>query len=97
MRRSVAETLHIALMRVQISNGFLLGLHANDKRRNTWKSHVLTTDDQKLQAFLRLEIQDGSRKAPTQDYHGSGRVHLHLFDHGADPMGKCAEWQPARP
>jgi hypothetical protein len=30
-----------------------------------------------LNYFLRLEFQDGSRKAPTQTYHGSGRVHLH--------------------
>ena len=27
--------------------------------------------------FLRIEFQDGTRKDPTQDYHGSGRPHLH--------------------
>ena len=29
--------------------------------------------------FLRLEFQDGTRKAPTQDYHGSGRPHVRVL------------------
>lgn len=31
--------------------------------------------------FQRLEYQDGKRKLPTQDYHGSGRVHVHSLDY----------------
>ena len=31
--------------------------------------------------FQRLEFQDGKRKLPTQDYHGSGRVHVHSLDY----------------
>ena len=36
--------------------------------------------------FNRVEFQDGTRKAATQDYHGSGRVHTHsvLFGDPAD-------------
>ena len=31
--------------------------------------------------FQRLEFQDGKRKLLTQDYHGSGRVHVHGLDY----------------
>ena len=31
--------------------------------------------------FQRLEYQDGKRKLPTQEYHGSGRVHVHSLDY----------------
>jgi hypothetical protein len=36
----------------------------------------------------RLEFQDGSRKDPTQSYHGSGRVHLHglIFGNNLERM-----------
>ena len=37
--------------------------------------------------FQRLEFQDGKRKLPTQDYHGSGRVHVHSLDYLQD-VGK---------
>lgn len=33
-----------------------------------------------VDTFLRLEYQDGRRKAATQDYHGSGRAHLHQLN-----------------
>ena len=32
-----------------------------------------------VKLFLRVEFQDGTRKAPTQDYHGSGRPHVHVL------------------
>ena len=32
-----------------------------------------------MHVFLRIEFQDGTRKAPTQDYHGSGRPHVHVL------------------
>ena len=36
--------------------------------------------------FYVLEFQNGSRKEPTQDYHGSGRVHLHLLGFADDTV-----------
>ncbi|CAE8650829.1 unnamed protein product [Polarella glacialis] len=33
-----------------------------------------------LTSFQRVEFQDGKRKAPTQDYHGSGRAHSHSLE-----------------
>eukprot|EP00974_Lingulodinium_polyedra_P109252 10570184-Lingulodinium_polyedra.AAC.1 len=39
----------------------------------------------RLAFFLRLEFQDGTHKAPTQDYHGSGRVHIHAVYFVEDP------------
>lgn len=32
-----------------------------------------------MRLFIRVEFQDGTRKAPTQDYHGSGRPHVHVL------------------
>lgn len=32
-----------------------------------------------MRVFARVEFQDGTRKAPTQDYHGSGRPHVHVL------------------
>ena len=48
-----------------------------------WIQHLktLVVEDRMEEAdvmhFLRIEFQDGTRKDPTQDYHGSGRPHLH--------------------
>ena len=35
-----------------------------------------------FQVSPRLEFQDGTRFAPTQTYHGSGRPHLHVLGFG---------------
>ena len=32
-----------------------------------------------MRVFARVEFQDGTRKAATQDYHGSGRPHVHVL------------------
>lgn len=37
-----------------------------------WQVHT-------VRLFLRVEFQDGTRKAATQDYHGSGRPHVHVL------------------
>lgn len=37
-----------------------------------------------VRVFARIEFQDGARKAPTQDYHGSGRPHVHVLVFGSD-------------
>ena len=48
-----------------------------------WITHLLKMlnegimEEDDIMNFLRIEFQDGSRKDPTQDYHGSGRPHLH--------------------
>ena len=53
------------------------------------ETHLLgPTDDgpETSQAyFFRLEYQDGKRKAATQAYHGSGRVHCHSLNYLREP------------
>jgi hypothetical protein len=61
--------------------------------RADFKEQILQTSGpdgtrRKIHAVARLEFQDGTRKEPTQDYHGSGRPHLHVllfFDDDAWP------------
>ena len=80
LRLPIMETLHIANVLIQIAKSFLVGGtsdQSQDSRR--WKHHLLNCGDRKVYVFIRLEFQDGSRKAPTKDYHGSGRVHLHML------------------
>ena len=73
----VAETLHIAHVLTQAVKGLLLGRTGGQL---PWASHVFACPGEaKLQFFLRLEYQDGTRKAASQDYHGSGRVHVHVI------------------
>ena len=78
----VAETLHIAHVMAQAVKGLVLGQTGSKQRQ--WRSNLFRVLDaagrpRKLHFFLRLEYQDGTRKSPTQDYHGSGRVHLHVI------------------
>ena len=42
-----------------------------------------------VKLFLRVEFQDGTRKAPTQDYHGSGRPHVHVLVFGSQAAMRC--------
>ena len=78
----VAETLATTHSLVQTIKGAVLGLTAP---RDKWQSHLLSPFDSKsFGAFLRIEYQDGTRKAATQDYHGSGRPHTHTILFG-DP------------
>ena len=77
----VFETLHITHVLLQTVKGLLVG-NTGDKKQ--WKSQLLKVVDSEgrqktVHAFVRLEFQDGHRKAPTQDYHGSGRVHVHAL------------------
>ena len=71
----VAETLATAHSLVQTVKGAILGQTAP---RDQWQSHLLAPiNADQFGTFNRLEFQDGLRKAPTQDYHGSGRPHTH--------------------
>ena len=80
----VAETLVATHMLQQTARGAIMGQTAP---RDAWTSHLLSPMVARdFGIFNRLEFQDGTRKAPTQDYHGSGRPHTHsvLFGDRAD-------------
>ena len=54
------------------------------KSKDPWRRHLLHAVDEAgtahvVRVFVRIEFQDGTRKAPTQDYHGSGRPHVHVL------------------
>ena len=79
----VAETLHVTHVLYQTVKGLLVGT-TGDKQKDPWQRHLLQAVDEEgckcnIHAFMRLEFQDGTRKAATQDYHGSGRPHLHVL------------------
>jgi hypothetical protein len=86
LRLPAFETLHLAHTLLQIVSGCLTGMNQQQvgHRTKRWTKHVLSCKNDSgkrtvLNYFSRLEFQDGSRKAPTQAYHGSGRVHLHCI------------------
>ena len=78
------ETLHTAHVFTEVNRGLYSG--SNKKAKDDgWKDHILAAEDGETKTvvnyFQRLEFQDGKRKLPTQDYHGSGRVHVHSLDY----------------
>ena len=80
MGHAVGETLHVVHTMLQIIKGSVLG-HCGQPR---WENHILKYtkdhgDPRDIAFVIRLEVQDGSRKAPTQGYHGSGRPHFHIL------------------
>ena len=81
----LGETLHMTHVLIQLHKRLLCGLntgrYAGNRRWETHLFHATTTSGATAQyfLFLRLEFQDGTRKLPTQDYHGSGRVHTHCL------------------
>ena len=70
----VFETLHTTHVLKQCLLGVLTGTQRVNGR--PWSRHILRTDED-VTGFHRIEFQDGSRKAVTQAYHGSGRPHSH--------------------
>ena len=86
MQLPILEALHQAHLLLQIGKNFVAG-HNQGRER-----HARQFEEQLLQrcredgslvplsSFLRLEYQDGKRREATQDYHGSGRPHLHQLD-----------------
>ena len=86
MNLPVGETLHITHALVQIVRGMLAGNNQQSQNRSDrcWKKHVFATKDdsgkdKNIQTFVRVELQDGSRKEGTKRYDGSGRPHLHVL------------------
>ena len=72
-----AEALHIAHVFTELIRNWLTG--AKNAR---WKTQLLKGEDGGRiveSYFARLEFQDGKRKQGTQQYHGSGRAHLHVL------------------
>ena len=81
LRLPLPETLHLAHVMLQTAKGLLLG---DTGTRKEWSSHLFHVQDPdgckvRVCGVVRLEFQDGSRKAATQGYHGSGRPHLHML------------------
>ena len=78
------ETLHTAHVFTELNRGLYTGMNKTAKDGG-WKNHLLAALDGEtptvVNFFQRLEYQDGKRKLPTQDYHGSGRVHVHSLDY----------------
>ena len=82
----VGETLHLAHVMSQVVRGLLTGRsHGDPREGGRWTRHLLAARHPRsgaildLPFFARLEFQDGTRKAATQDYHGSGRPHVHVL------------------
>ena len=81
-----AETFHMSHVLLELDRGYMCGAQYNANRPDkNWTNHVLACADgtgrPTVQTFVtRLEFQDGKRKLPTQDYHGTGRVHSHSLD-----------------
>ena len=84
MQAACLETLHTAHVFTELNRGLYTGSNKTGKSGG-WKDHILAAGDEQTRTvvshFQRLEFQDGKRKLPTQDYHGSGRVHVHSLDY----------------
>ncbi|MCP4244228.1 MAG: hypothetical protein GY772_27090, partial [bacterium] len=89
-RRHLAgpETLHTAHVLTELQRGYYTGMNARNTGRGSrhWTKHLFGNTAGSalptvLNYFHRLEFQDGKRKLPSQDYHGSGRVHCHNLDY----------------
>ena len=72
------ESMHLAHTMLQICRGLVAGRGGGGGQ---WTRHLLSGElpgvDNCVNFFTRLEFQDGSKKAGTQRYHGSGRPHVH--------------------
>ncbi|CAE7341203.1 Pif1, partial [Symbiodinium sp. CCMP2456] len=86
MQLAGLETLHTAHVFTELSRGLYSGLNKT-AAQDGWKDHILASTAAEgsnktvVNYFQRLEFQDGKRKLPTQDYYGSGRVHVHSLDY----------------
>ena len=85
------ETLHHAHVFTELERGLYTGMNKRSSADggDVWKAHLLGPTDSGAETsqafFFRLEYQDGKRKAATQAYHGSGRVHCHSLNYLREP------------
>ena len=83
----IPETLHQAHLLIQLGKNFVSGQNKAAERAARGHDQQLLqrakTDGSSahVTTFLRLEFQDGKRKDPSQDYHGSGRCRCHQLDY----------------
>ena len=86
MELPILESLHQAHLLLQLGKSFVSGQNQDRLRQDRGHAQQLLQrrrDDGRMASvdtFLRLEYQDGRKKAPSQDYHGSGRAHCHQLD-----------------
>ena len=90
---AVAESLHVTHVLLQVVRGVLAG-RTGHASRDPWQRHLLQAvgsdgEVHPVHVFLRVEFQDGTRKAPTQDYHGSGRPHIHVLVFASTEAIQC--------
>ena len=69
-------------MLTQIGKSFVVGGEGRERRGHEEELQLLQRQrldgsEASVVSFLRLEFQDGKRRDPSQDYHGSGRAHAH--------------------
>ena len=79
LRLPAFETLHLAHTMLQVTRSLLAG--RGQHRGVGWTQHLLGQGQGRngVHFFTRIEFQDGSKKAGTQQYHGSGRPHVHAL------------------
>lgn len=79
VRLPVQETLHLTHVLTELARGFITGQNEGEQKKR-WKRHLLQdpAGNKRVALMSRIEFQDGTHKSPTQDYHGSGRPHLHF-------------------
>ena len=85
-----STSTHVLL---QVVRGVLAG-RTGHTSRDPWQCHLLQAvgpdgEVHPVHVFLRVEFQDGTRKAPTQDYHGSGRPHIHVLVFASTQAVQC--------
>ena len=79
MRSPVIETLHQTHVLQQVARGMVMGANCQKWKRNLCKAAKDCGLRGEAAYVNRIEFQDGKRKDPSQDYHGSGRPHGHLL------------------
>ncbi|CAJ1329902.1 unnamed protein product [Effrenium voratum] len=81
LQHEVYEALHQAHLLTQIGKNFVVGegreRRGHEEELQLLQRQRLDGSEASVVSFLRLEFQDGKRRNPSQDYHGSGRAHAH--------------------
>ena len=101
-RHPLHETLHMTHVMTQAVIGLLCGstveFHGAQRSNELQIIPAFGEDEQPVDVYpvMRVEFQDGTRKDPSQDYHGSGRPHVHAVVFGTNPKDwKLHEWARA--